>query len=291
MAKKNFKLKFSTIQSYLLMTLGLLINSFGISAFLIPGQIVGGGLSGIGTLIYFISNKTIPVGVTLFVINAILILIAMKILGNNFGIKTIYAIVILSASMTAFQQIITEPLLRDSFMATILGGALAGIGMGITFTQGGSTGGTDIIAMMINKYKDISPGRLLFFIDIVIVGSSFFVIGSFEKMLYGFVEMAVAAYAIDMVMQGNKQSIEMVIISDRSYDIARKISEEVSRGITFIKGSGFYAGEPRDIIMVVVKRNETHDILRIVNETDPGAFTTLRSVIGAYGKGFDSIKM
>ncbi len=288
--KKIKGLDLKTVQSYFFITVGLMINAFGISAFLIPAGIVGGGLSGIGTLLYFFSNKTIPVGVTILVINGVLILIAIKILGNNFGIKTIYGIVVLSIAMTVFQHYITTRISRDSFMSTIIGGAMAGIGMGIAFSQGGSTGGTDIIAMIINKYKDISPGRLLFFIDIFIISSSYFIIGSVEKMLYGFVEMAVVAVTIDMYLQGNKQSIEVMIISDKSYDIARKISENVSRGVTFIKGIGFYGGEEKNLIMVVVKRNESHEVLRIVHEIDPKAFTTLRSVMSVYGKGFESIK-
>nr|HPM03375.1 YitT family protein [Candidatus Cloacimonadota bacterium] len=160
-------MNYRSIKNYLIITVGLFLNAFAWAAFLIPHQIVGGGISGIGLLIY--SATGLPVGVTFFIANIFLIGIAIKILGSKFGAKTIYGIIALSAFLSVLQKLIPNALVQDPFMATLIGGAIAGSGIGIAFTQGGSTGGTDIIAMIINKFHNISPGRVILTIDIFII--------------------------------------------------------------------------------------------------------------------------
>ena len=175
-AKSN--LIFKTIKSYTIITIGLFINAISWNAFLIPSKIVGGGVTGLATLIYFATD--IPIFISYLVINAILILLAIKILGKSFGIKTVYAILVLSFFFSILPQFISQPIVNDRFMAAIIGGILGGVGIGIVFTQGGSSGGTDIIALMINKYRNISPGRILLVCDIVIIASSYFLFKSLE---------------------------------------------------------------------------------------------------------------
>ncbi|MCU7493313.1 MAG: YitT family protein [Ignavibacteria bacterium] len=278
----------ASIKSYLIITLGLFIYALGWTAFLIPSKIVGGGLSGVGTLIYFVTG--FPVGLTFLVLNAFLIALSLKILGSGFGIKTVYAVLILSVFLSALQYYIKAPVVKDAFMASILGGMLGGLGIGIVFTQGGSSGGTDIIAMMIVKYKNVSPGKVLLVIDVIIISSSYLIFGSLEKIVYGCVVMAVTTYTIDMFLEGAKQSMQVFVFSDHNEVIAEKIGKDLRRGITFLKGKGWYTNEEKEVLMVVARKNELSLILRIVKEADEDAFLSYNSVMGVFGKGFEKIK-
>ncbi|NOU61658.1 YitT family protein [Marinifilum caeruleilacunae] len=284
------KISISEIKSYAIITLGLFIYSFGWTAFLIPSEIVAGGVGGIGTIIYYATGKAIPVGYSFFAINSVLILIALRILGSRFGIKTIFAIVVGSVLLALQQRWITEPLVDDKFMASIIGGILAGVGVGITITQGGSTGGTDIVAMMINKYKNVGPGRIILYIDIFIIASSYFIFKDISTIVYGYVEMAIAAYTIDMMISGSKQSAQLFIISQQHEDVAEKLSEVTGRGLTMVHTTGWYTREETKMLMIVVRKHETQHVFKVIKEVDPKAFISMGSVMGVYGLGFEEIR-
>ena len=278
------------IKAYAIIAVGLCIYSFGWTAFIIPSGIIAGGVGGIGTLIYYSTGETIPVGYSFFVINIFLILIALKVLGSKFGIKTIFGIVVGSALLSIQQRIFSDPIVDDKFMAAIVGGILSGTGIGITFTQGGSTGGTDIIAMMINKYRNISPGRIILYLDVFIIASSYLMFHSIPTIVYGYVVMAVSAYAIDMVLSGAKQSAQMFIISNKYEVIADRIGSETGRGISILDSVGWYSKEQKKILMTVVRKHETQYIFKLVKEIDPDSFVSMGTVMGVYGKGFDEIR-
>ena len=237
------------VKSYIFITIGLFMNAFAWAAFLIPHEIVGGGISGVGLVIF--SKTGIPVGITVLICNLILILIALKVLGSKFGAKTIYGIFALSTSLSILQKLIPNALVSDPFLATLLGGAIGGSGMGIAFTQGGSSGGTDIIAMMVNKYRYISPGKVILFIDIFIISSSFFIYNSIEKIIYGFIVMTVATYSIDMVINGARESVQIMIISKHFEEIANQIGVELNRGVTLLNGKGWYSKEDIQVVMTM----------------------------------------
>ncbi|MCZ4693769.1 YitT family protein [Ancylomarina euxinus] len=285
-------MKFNTseLKSYLIIALGLAIYSFGWTAFLIPSEIIGGGVSGIGTLIFYGSKETIPVGVSYFIINCFLIIIALKILGPKFGAKTIYAIILGSVFLSVQQKFFTAPLVDDKFMAAIIGGILGGAGVGITISQGGSSGGTDIIAMIINKYKNISPGRVILYFDVFIIASSYIVFGDVPTIVYGYVSMGVASYAIDMVISGSKQSAQMFIITKDHEKLADEIGLNINRGISVIDAMGWYSKENKKMLMVVVRKHETPQVFKLVKQHDPNAFVSMGSVMGVYGFGFDEIR-
>ena len=175
-------------------------------------------------------------------------------------------------------------------MATVIGGILSGAGVGIVFSQGGSTGGTDIIAMMINKKYNISLGRLILYMDIFIIASSFLLFGSIEKIVYGYVSMGITSYVIDLILEGSNQSYQIFVFSKKHEEIASRISTEVGRGITLINGQGWYSKEEMKVLLVLVKKYESSHTLRIIKEVDPSAFISLGSVMGVYGEGFDRIK-
>lgn len=285
------KLQYSlldSIKSYAIITLGLFINALAWTAFIIPSEIVGGGVTGLSTLIFYASG--FPVGVTFLLINIVLIIMGIKSLGLSFGIRTIYGSVMISLFLSILQHYITEPVVSDRFMAAIIGGIMGGASVGLVFSQGGSTGGTDIIAMMINKYRNISPGKLIMYMDVIVISSSYILFQSLEVLVFGFVVMSVASYAIDMVLMGHRQSVQMFIFSKHHDLIAEQIANEIGRGVTLLNGKGWYSKTESSILMVVVRRYETNQIFRTIKQIDPDAFISISNVMGVYGKGFDPIK-
>lgn len=284
------------LKQYAIITAALLLMAFSWTAFLLPNHLMGGGVSGIAAIIYWATG--ISTGISVFVLNAVLLLIGLKILGFGFGVKTIYSIVFLSLFMSILQHFLTDPMLAgtlqpfvtDSFLAAIIGGGLVGASIGIAFSQGGSTGGTDIIAMIVTKFYNISQGRVILICDAIIVSCSYIINHSVESMIYSFVVMTVCSYCIDLVLTGNKQSVQMFIFSSEAEKIADRIGNEMHRGVTFIKGRGWYTKHEGDILVVVVHKRESQMIFHIVKEEDPKAFLTMNTVMGAYGKGFEQIK-
>ncbi len=277
-----------TIRTHIIMTFGLLLTAIGWTAFLIPAKITGGGITGVSTLIFYASG--FPLGVSYLIINAVLIVFAVKILGRSFGVKTIFSVVVLSVLFSLLQQFITKPIINDDFLSTVLGGILGGAGVGIVFSQGGSTGGTDIIAMIINKYRDISPGRIILYLDVFIIASSYLVFQSIEKIVYGYVAMGITSYTIDLLFTGSKQSVQIFIFSKKFDEIADRIGKEVGRGVTIIDGKGWYSGEQTKVLLVMVRKPEASQIFRIIKELDRDAFMSVNNVMGVYGKGFERIR-
>jgi uncharacterized membrane-anchored protein YitT (DUF2179 family) len=279
----------SFLESYVYITIGLLIFAFGWTAFIIPSEITGGGLAGLGALVYYVTG--LPVGYTTLTVNIILVLVALKLLGAKFGINTIYGIVISSIFFVVLQRVIKEPFVSDQFMATLIGGGLSGVGVGIAFSHGGNSGGTDIIALIINKYRNVSPGRVFVYFDVVIISASWFVFHSIEKIVYGYVVMAVGAYTVDLWLNGNRQSFQIMIYSNLSQIISERISNEVKRGVTCLKGFGWYSKKDIEVVMVIARKDDKQKILRIAKETDGKAFISVAKVMGVFGQNFEEIKL
>ena len=277
------------IKPYIFITIGLFIFAFGWTAFLIPSEIIGGGISGLGGLIYFATG--FEIGYTNLLVNIVLVIIAIRILGAKFGINTIYGILVSSFFFVLLQEIIHEPLVNDVFMAALIGGGLSGVGVGIAFMHGGNAGGTDIIALIINKYKNISPGRIFLYIDVLVIASSWFIFHDVEKIVYGYVVMAVASYSVDLVLDGSKQSFQIMIYSRYSKIIAERISKEVGRGVTCLKAYGWYSKKDIDVVMVIARKTDKQRILKIVKETDDRAFISVAKVMGVFGHNFEEIKL
>lgn len=273
---------------YINITIGLFIFSLGWTAFLIPSNITGGGASGVGALVYFTTG--IPVAVTFLVLNVFLLILAFKMLGFGYGIKTIFGVLVLSGFFALLQTFIKEPVVNEPFMACVIGGIMSGIGTGMVFSGGGSTGGTDIVASIYNKFRHTSPGKVILFCDVFIIGSSYFVFKSLETIVYGLSAMAIATFTIDLVISGVKQSVQFMIFSKQYEEIANRINTDVHRGVTVMNGTGWYSKEERKIVMVVVRKPETLEVFRIVKEIDPTAFISQGSVMGVFGEGFESIK-
>ena len=277
-----------SIKDYVFITFGLLLFVLGWLLFLIPAEITGGGVSGIAAVVFFATK--IPVSITFLILNVILVLIAIKILGASFGVKTIYSIAVLTVFFAVFQNILEKPIVDDTFLSAVLGGMMGGIGLGVVFSRGGSTGGTDIFAMIIMKYRNVSPGKIIMLCDVIIIGSSYFVFQSPEKLVYGYVSMWVVSYSLDSFLSGSNRSAQMFIVSKKYEEIADYINNEAIRGVTILNGTGWYTKEESKIVMSVVKKRETSAIFRKIKEIDPEAFITMGSVMGVYGQGFEQLK-
>lgn len=278
-----------SIQDYLMILFGCILYAFGWTAFILSNEVTTGGVAGISSLIYFTTK--IPVSYSYAAINVVLLAIAFKILGGKFLVKTIFGVISLSLMLGLFQYLFSKPLLNgEPFMAILIGAILCGTGLGLVFSGNGSTGGTDILAAIVNKYKHISIGRALLMCDFVIIGSSFFLFHSVDKVVFGFVEMAVSNYVIDMVLNGSKQSVQFLIFSQKYNEIADRINEDLDRGCTILDGTGWYSKEPVKVLVILAKKSESIAIFRIVKNIDHKAFISQSNVRGVYGEGFDQIK-
>jgi len=288
---------FSEIRSFAIISIGLMIYSFGWTAILLPAELVSGGSGGVGVLVYYATggaDSGVPIGVTYLAFNAILLAIGFLLIGPKFGAKTIYAICFNSVVLTVLQKMIPPDLvglMDDKLLSAILAGVFCGLGTGIVFTQGGSSGGTDIIAMIINKYKNISLGKLVMFSDMVIIGCSYFVLHDIPTIIYGFVTMGILGYTIDIVLSGSKQSSQIMVFSRKYAEIGARVMEDVKRGVSYLEAEGGYSKSPMKVVMVICRKSEQTNIFRIIKEIDPDAFISVGSVMGVYGRGFDALRV
>lgn len=278
----------STFKTYAIMFLGSLLFALGWTLFLIPAEINGGGVSGIGALVYYISG--IPAGITYLGVNAILVVIAIIKLGKSFGAKTIVNMLVISLLLTLFQKYLNKPIIDDKFLSAVLGGISGGIGLGLVFSQGGTTGGTDIIAMIVTKYRRISPGRVIMYCDVIIIAASWFVFHSAEILVYGYVSMWVLSYTLDAFLNGANQSAQILIFSEKWEEIKDTILHQNGRGATIVDATGGYTGKPVKIVMTVVRKRESTSIFRKIKAIDNNAFISMGNVMGVFGEGFDQIK-
>lgn len=292
------------VKDYIYITLGLISYSLGWAAFLLPYQITTGGTTGIGAIIYY--STGFPIQWSYFIINAFLMTFAIRILGPKFSIKTTYAIFTLTLLLWLFQLLINnylkvpdmtpdgKPLLLGAgqdFMACIIGAAMCGIGLGITFNYNGSTGGTDIIAAIVNKYKDVTLGRMIMICDLFIITSCYFVFHDWRRVIFGFVTLFIIGVVLDWIINSARQSVQFLIFSQKYDEIADSIIKETHRGVTVLNGTGWYSKNDAKVLVVLAKKRQSLDIFRLVKSIDPNAFISQSSVIGVYGEGFDKLKI
>lgn len=284
-----------SVKEYFMMTIGMLLYSFAWIGCILPAKGVGGGAAGLSLVLCHALEQyagvSIQLGTMAFIINGILLLIGGFIVGWNFGIKTVFCIVMISVCMNFWQSVLPDEdfLHLERFLSIILGGILAGIGVAVSFMQGGSTGGVDIIAMIINKYRTVSYGKVVIYADFCIIGSSMLVGFHIDTVIYGYVMTAVFSYTVDMIMSGNQQSSQVMIVSQDYERMADAIANNIHRGVTLIDSQGWYSKQPSKMIMVVCRKRETSMILKFVKTIDPDAFITVGSVMGVYGKGFQAL--
>ncbi len=313
------------IKEWLLVTLGILIYVLGWVVFLIPNNLIGGGVSGISSMVQYATQGVIQMGYTYFVLNAILMAAAVIILGMGFGAKTFYAIILASLAMRFMPGMVPDTIINTlalqngKLMSVLMGGIMAGIGIGMSISNGGSTGGTDIIALIYTKYHNVSPGKVILFLDFIIIVSSL-AIPSFvadvdpqtgaaltgadgkpqmhlmpfadkvTTVVYGLILVTVNSYVLDMYISGSQQSVQLFILSSQYEKIADAITHDLHRGVTVLDGKGWYTKQDTKVLMVLTRKTDLNLLLKYIKQIDASAFLSVSSVNGVYGKGFDTIK-
>ena len=279
-----------SIKDYLIIIFGLLLYALGWVGFLIPNEITTGGVTGISALIYY--GTGIPISVSYFVINVLLLLAAIKVLGPQFCIRTIFSVIVCSSFLSILPLFIKDALVDEQpFMSAIIGGILCGSGIGLVFVSNGSTGGTDIIAWIINKYKDVTLGRMMMYCDVVIISSCYFIFHDWRRVLFGFCVLFIMSIVIDYVINSARQSVQFLIFSRKYEEIAEGIATKIDRGVTLLDGKGWYSKQEIKVVVVLAKKSESLDIFRLVKDIDPNAFVSQSNVVGVYGEGFDKLKV
>lgn len=284
-------------KDYFTITLGLAIYSLAWAMFLLPYQITTGGVTGIAAIIYYATG--VEIQVSYFIINAIFLGFALKILGPRFSVKTVFAIFMLTFLLWFFQMILKDsdghlPQLLgpgQDFMACVIGAGMIGLGIGMVFSANGSTGGTDIIAWIVNKYRDVSLGKMMMYLDIIIISSCYFIFHDWRRVLFGFCVLFIMSIVIDYVINSNRQSVQFFIFSRKYNEIAQGISTQIDRGVTLLDGKGWYSKQDIKVVVVLAKKRQSEDIFRLIQDIDPDAFISQSNVVGVYGEGFDKLKV
>ena len=279
------------VRDYVIITFGILVYAAGWVLFFIPYHITLGGVVGIGAITYYATG--VPMQVTYFLINAALMVGALKFLGMRFFIRTAYGIAMMTLMLWLLQRYVNAGQLLgegQDFMACILGSGLCGFGLATVFIQNGSTGGTDIIAAAVNKYRNISLGRIILYCDILIIASCYLVFQDWRRVLFGYAATFVANLVLDNVVNRNHQSVQFLIISSKAEEIADKIARDMNRGVTVLDGHGWYEQKPTKVLYVLAKRRESPTMLRLIKRIDENAFISESNVHGVFGRGFDKIK-
>lgn len=281
-------------QDLFFISCGVMLYVLGYVCFQLPYHITTGGIAGVAALVFYATG--FPVQYTFLACNAVLLILALKILGWKFMVNTIYAVVFMSIMMGVVQNFIRLPdgtfpqILGDQrFMSCVIGAVVEGLGLGIVFLNNGSTGGTDIIAAIVNKYRDISLGKLILLGDILIISCGYLIFHSIELLLFGYCTMIIETSALDYSMGAVRQSVQFMIFSQKYEAIAAEIAK-TGRGVTVLDGEGWYTHKARKVLVVLCRRRESQHIFRIIRQIDPDSFVSQGKVAGVFGNGFDRIK-
>lgn len=283
-------------KDFLSINLGMAVYSLGWAAFLLPYHITTGGLTGLLAIVYYVTG--FPISLALLIINGILLMVAFKPLGWKFVAKTAYAVLALSTFLSLGQDMVTDAqgnLMQilgegQDSMACVLGAILNGLGIGIVFLAGGSTGGWDVIAALVNKYRNVSLGRVLLYLDLVVIGSCWPIFHDWRMVVFGYVTLAVYTYALDLLVNSTRQDTQFIIFTRKSKEICDRIIGETVHSVTVMNGEGYYSHQDIKVLITIVHKSEQVHILRMIQEIDPAAFVSQSRAEGVYGNGFNMIK-
>lgn len=283
-----------TLKELLLIIVSTIPYALTVNQLLVPHAIVGGGVTGLCEIIYFATNTYVPIWLSSLLINVLLLIIATITVGWRYALRTVWGVLWLTIWLKTI-PIATVPLLTDPFMAVVIGGLFTGCFLGICFLNNGSTGGTDIIAMIVNKYHHLPMGRVLLFADMAVISSAFFLPtiqaagmqGAIEKILFGLTYTFMCSTAVDWVMNRMRQSVQFMIFTSKSEEIAEAIMTQAHRGCTLLDAEGGYHKQPMKVVTVIARSYESATIFRLVRAIDPHAFVSQSQVRGVFGQGFD----
>ena len=296
MPKVNYRRIWEFTLDFLAINLGMAIYALGWAAFLLPYHITTGGMTGMFAILYYLTK--FPISAAVLIANSILLIIAIKPLGWKFVGKTAYATIALSSFLELGQQMMTDEsghLMQilgegQDSMACVLGAILNGLGIGIVFLTGGSTGGWDIIAALVNKYRNITFGRALLILDFVVIASCWPIFHDVRMVVFGYVTLVVYTYALDMLINSARQDIQFIIFTNKPNEICQRIISETCHSVTSMNGEGYYSHQDIKVLITIVHKRESVKILRMIQETDPAAFVSQSRAEGVYGNGFNVIK-
>jgi uncharacterized membrane-anchored protein YitT (DUF2179 family) len=281
---------FVAIKEYIMIAICTMPYAIAVNCILVPHAIVGGGLTGLCEIIYFATDTFIPIWLSSFVFNLALLVAAFFTVGWRYCIRTLWGVFCYTMWLK-FVPIPEVAIVTDPFMAVILGGLFMGCFLGIVFLNNGSTGGVDIVAMIVNKFKHLPMGRVLMACDIVVILCAYFLpeVRSIEKILFGMCYTFMASTAVDWVLNRTRQSVQFFIFSSKYDEIAEAIMTQVPRGVTFLEAQGGYTKQPGKVITVIARQYESSKIFRLVHSIDPNAFVSQSQVRGVFGQGFEPI--
>ena len=283
-----------TLKELLMIIVSTIPYAITVNQLLVPHAIVGGGITGLCEILYFATNTYVPIWFSSALINVVLLIIATLTVGWRYALRTVWGVMWLTIWLKVI-PIAPVPLLTDSFMAVVIGGLFTGCFLGICFLNNGSTGGTDIIAMIVNKYHHLPMGRVLLLSDLLIISSAFFLPtiqaaglqGAIEKILFGLTYTFMASTAVDWVMNRMRQSVQFMIFSSKADEIAEAIITQAHRGCTFLEAEGGFNKKPMKVVTTIARSYESATIFRLVRAIDPNAFVSQSQVRGVFGQGFD----
>ena len=286
---KSFK---STAKDLFFITFGILLYSIGYCAYTLPEKLVMGGVAGASALIYYATN--IPAGTSVLALNILMLVIAISALTKQFFWRTIIGVGIMSLMISILQPFFAaHPIMtpgEDKFMHVLIAGFLGGAGLGIVFSHNGSTGGPDILTVLLNKYFRLSFGRAMQFVDCIIIASSYFLFHSMETIIYGIVFTITATITCDYIVNGSRQTVQFLIISKKYKEIADYINHRVHRGVTVVEGKGWYSQNDVTMLIVLTRKYESQDVFNLIYNIDPDALVSQTFCHGVFGEGFDKIK-
>jgi uncharacterized membrane-anchored protein YitT (DUF2179 family) len=288
--KKVFLKVYPSVKDSMFIFAGTALYAFGFVGFVMPNGVVPGGLTGVASLIYYATD--IPVSTSYALINVVLLVFAFKALGKKFVLNSLIGIVSLTLTLMLFEWLLKDRVLisNEPFMSILIGSATGGVGLGMIFAAGGSTGGTDILGAVINKYRNVSIGRALMFFDFIIISSAYILFHSVEKIVFGYVVMFTELYVLDKVLNANSQSVQFLIFSEKYKEIVSRVINDLGRGCTVLDGHGGYSGKEMKVVVLLVRKRESRMIFRLIKSIDKQAFISQSNVQGVYGEGFDTIK-
>ncbi|MBQ7461594.1 MAG: YitT family protein [Bacteroidaceae bacterium] len=296
MLKGNYRRIWEFVKEFLAINLGMAIYALGWAAFLLPYHITTGGMTGMFAILYYLTK--FPISAAVLISNAILLIIAFKPLGWKFVGKSAYAAIALSFFLEVGRRIMTDDagnLMQvlgegQDSMACVLGAILNGLGIGIVFLTGGSTGGWDIIAALVNKYRNISFGRALLILDFMVIASCWPIFHDVRMVVFGYVTLVVYTYALDMLINSSRQDVQFIVFTRKHQEICDRVISETVHSATVLNGEGYYTHEDVKVIFIIVHKRESHAVLRLIQEIDPAAFVSQSRAEGVYGNGFNAIK-
>ena len=288
----------SVLWDYLIVTIGTFFYCIAWDCFLIPNNIASGGLTGACTIIQFATGGLIPLSYSCFVLNVFLLITGAIVLGKGFGIKTVYAVLlstVLFRILPTFDFIQAVPgnflYVDNRLLIPIMGGIIEAVGLGLILQRGGSTGGTDVIVMIINKFWPVSPGKVYLYSDLVIIASILLIPDkTFEDMIYGYVAMVTFSFMVDFVLLGGKSTLQVMVFSEKYEQIADYIIYKMDRGVTALKAVGWYTRKDRNVLLILVRKSQLHDLCKAIKELDEKAFVSVSPASSVYGEGFDELK-